>query len=59
MSMDWEKIEKSKREERTRLADLPIGEKFRILDQMRGRAAAIKAPKKPTNKKDQAARKKD
>ena len=59
MSMDWEKIEKSKREERTRLADLPIGDKFRILDQMRGRAAAIKAPKKPTNKKDQAARKKD
>ena len=57
MSIDWEKIEKSKREERTRLADLPIGEKFRILDQMRSRAAAIKAPKKPT-KKNQAARKK-
>ena len=58
MSMDWEKIEKSKREERTRLAGLPIGDKFRILDQMRGRAAAIKASKKPTNKKDPAARKK-
>ncbi len=58
MSIDWEKIEKSKREERTRLADLPIGEKFRILDQMRGRAAAIKAQKKPTHKKDQAEREK-
>ena len=58
MNMDWEKIEKSKREERTRLADLPIGEKFRILDQMRGRAAAIKAQKKPTNKKGRTERKK-
>ena len=58
MSTDWEKIEKSKREERTRLADLPIGDKFRILDQMRGRAAAIKAQKKPIFKKDQAQREK-
>lgn len=58
MSTDWEKIEKSKREERDRLTDLPIGEKFRILDQMRGRAAAIKAHKKLTVEKDEAAREK-
>jgi hypothetical protein len=58
MSTDWEKIEKSKREERVRLAGLPIEEKFRILDQIRDRAAAIKAPKKVTHKKDQAEREK-
>jgi hypothetical protein len=46
MSSDWKKIEASKRTERARLAALPIGEKFRILEQMRERAGAIKAHKK-------------
>jgi len=56
--MGWAKVEKSKREERARLANLPIEEKFRILDQMRIRAAAIKAQKNPIPQKDQAAREK-
>jgi len=46
MSLDWDKIETSKRAERIRLAALPVGEKFRILEQMRERAATIKAHKK-------------
>jgi len=58
MNIDWEKIEKSKREERARLADLPIGEKFRILEQMRERAVSIKAHKKRSIETDQAEREK-
>ena len=45
MTVDWDKIEESKKAERARLAALPIGEKFRLLEAMRRRAAAIKGNK--------------
>jgi hypothetical protein len=58
MSINWEKIEKSKGEERARSAALPIGEKFRILEQMRQRSVAIKAHKKISVEKDGTKREK-
>jgi hypothetical protein len=54
MSKNWDKIEASKRAERVRLAALPVGEKFRILEQMRERAVAIKAHKKFVVENDRA-----
>jgi hypothetical protein len=45
--VDWEKVEESKKAERARLAALPIGEKLRLLEQMRRRAEAIKGRKRP------------
>jgi hypothetical protein len=41
MSFDFERIWKSKRALRERLAALPIAEKLRLLDAMRERAVAI------------------
>ena len=43
MSVDFSKIEQSKRKMRARLAALPFAEKLRILDQLRERAIALQA----------------
>ncbi len=42
MSFDSQKVLKSKAAHRRKLADLPIGEKLRLLDAMRERAIAIR-----------------
>jgi hypothetical protein len=60
MTVDWDKIEASKKAERARLAALPIGEKLHLLEAMRRRAEAIKSSKPQTGQKgrsqDQSAR---
>lgn len=42
MSFDLQKVIESKAAHRRKLADLPIGEKLRLLDAMRERAIAIR-----------------
>ena len=43
MSFDLQRVRESKRALRQRLAALPIADKLRLLDIMRGRAIAIRA----------------
>jgi hypothetical protein len=50
MTFDLEKILKSKREFRRRLAALPIGEKLDMLDALRERTLAIRASRRTTSK---------
>ncbi len=42
MSFDWKKVNESKEAYRRRLAALPIAEKLRLLDALRGRAVIIR-----------------
>jgi hypothetical protein len=48
MSFDFERIWKSKRALRERLAARPVAEKLRLLDAMRERAVAIRASARQT-----------
>lgn len=43
MSVDFSKIDASKRKMRARLAKLPFAEKLRILDQLRERTLALRS----------------
>jgi hypothetical protein len=47
MTFDFQQVLESKRALRQRLAALPIADKLRLLDNMRGRAIAIRAAKRP------------
>ena len=43
MSFDYQKVWNSKQAQRDKLATLPLGEKFRLLDALAERALAIRA----------------
>lgn len=43
MSFDYQKVWDSKQAQRDKLAALPLGEKFRLLDALAERALAIRA----------------
>ena len=47
MTFDLRTIQQSKQDLRQRLAARPIGEKLRLLDELRARALAIAASRKP------------